>query len=421
VSPIIGGVAPEPLPESLPSELSKEQALLLSEVADSYLEHGSWPIWQFITRRLDRRHKLDAREIINSLPRAGHQGTMGWSYGFTSGRDWRHIADQDQVPLTIAAGLVLPDFRARTSEHFVRVINYMSELYDAAEPSPHEVVPVWLASDELASAVPGLTPEFIALLPAFLENEPLTRRGGSEPGWRKEITENLSEYRDVSTLEDYVTRTASFVGQSANKEQATPYWSARMARPNWQFPSPDDMPTAEGSEQDIESVPDHGRVILVPKDGPVEPERDKEVERGPYIGLQLLKELEEAGAKTKWSLDKLLDLAAELNSNISDGHFYTCLALVRAICDHIPPAFGKKTWLDLLSSYSWTRPQDKKYAEALNWYRDPAHDVLHRPMGETPSRIALEDVPPRACLNAVLQELLVALRAAATDDSGKKK
>ncbi|MCQ4043704.1 hypothetical protein ACFOSC_11315 [Streptantibioticus rubrisoli] len=127
------------------------------------------------------------------------------------------------------------------------------------------------------------------------------------------------------------------------------------------------------------------------------------------MDTDLLDRLGEIGEKTTWSLDKLLDLAHELNVNYIAGHPYPCQALVRAIIDHIPPAFGQRTFAGVVSSHGWSSQTDGSHAKRLAAYRTTGDDVMHRQIRNDPSLISMDDLPPRTQLNAVLRELLVVL------------
>ena len=158
-------------PSTLPSELNQEQTELLLEIAAPYTEAGVWPVWDFVVKRMDKR-KLNARDVLASLPRVGTTGTLGPSYGFTVGHDWRMIRDEEPVQLTIAAALPLGELRSVLADPFLRVLHHMITLQRDEEPSPTAVTETWLESQELARAMPDLKPEFIALLPQILRGEP---------------------------------------------------------------------------------------------------------------------------------------------------------------------------------------------------------------------------------------------------------
>ncbi|MEU6070652.1 hypothetical protein ABZ864_40985 [Streptomyces sp. NPDC047082] len=63
---------------------------------------------------------------------------------------------------------------------------------------------------------------------------------------------------------------------------------------------------------------------------------------GPYVDEALITYLE--AKETAFRVDKLLALVRELNANYADQHPYACQMLLRAILDHVPPAFGQSTY-----------------------------------------------------------------------------
>ena len=237
-------------------------------------------------------------------------------------------------------------------------------------------------SVELATALPGLKPEFIVALPKILDAEPSTWRGSSgitpEGEWHREITREVLKYRQATDLQGYVATVCEIVTG----------WGAQQDALYAQVASP---PFSSG----VESSPS---VPMPPKT---------------YVDLRLIEELEELDKTCPRSLDKLLDLARELNSNYAADHPYACHMLLRAILDHIPPAFGYERFAQVVSNHSWG-VTDSKYVKKLAETRNASDDVLHRQIGNSPSRIGMEDLPPRPYVNALLQQLLNVLSAPAS-------
>lgn len=100
---------------------------------------------------------------------------------------------------------------------------------------------------------------------------------------------------------------------------------------------------------------------------------------------------------------KLLKLIAELDDNVARGNAYAAHALLRAILDHIPPMLGCTSFTAVANNYPWTRT-DKGYLHRLLDFRIQADDVLHRQISSRSDLLSLEDMPPRACANRLLQE-----------------
>ena len=100
---------------------------------------------------------------------------------------------------------------------------------------------------------------------------------------------------------------------------------------------------------------------------------------------------------------KLLRLMAELDDNFARENAYAAHALLRAILDHIPPMLGCASFSAVANNYPWART-DKGYVRRLLDFRLQADDVLRRQISRYPDLLSLEDMPPRACLNRLLQE-----------------
>jgi hypothetical protein len=390
-------VTPQP-PSSLPSELTDEQTALLLEIATPYAQTGVWPIWDYVVKRMDQR-KLDARAVIASLPRVGTAGTLGPSYGFTAGHEWRMLGDGEPVRLTVAAALPLGELRPLLADPFLRVLHHMIALQRAAVPSPTAVTQTWLNSPELAEAIPSLKAEFIAALPQILDGEPSTWRGSSrgpnlpdDPAWAKEITREIQEYGEATDLEAYVTTVCRIVTTQA-WEQNYHHFRADQG-----VPLPREYATAPwlGQAEEESAEP------------PAAPEPSGTV----YVKEALIEELVELDGAGRFFTDKLVRQCRELNFNYRHEQPFSCHALLRAIIDHVPPAFGVPGFAQVASNVTgWTKT-DKDYLKKLQDFRTQGNDVLHRQIGPQRSRIDMHDVPAPAALNALLEGLLKHLRQA---------
>jgi hypothetical protein len=196
--------------------------------------------------------------------------------------------------------------------------------------------------------------------------------------WYRNITREVIKYRQATDLSTYVAT----VCKVATAWDAQPFEGYEEAI--WP-PSPELAPSAPSS----------------PKT---------------YIDVRLLEELEGLGKACPWSLDKLLHLARELNANHTADQPYACHMLLRAILDHVPPAFGYERFTQVVSNHSWGAT-DSRYMKKLIESRNASDDVLHRQIRKNLSRIGMDDLPPRAYVNALLQELLTLLSAPRTTES----
>lgn len=361
-------------------ELNPTQKQFLLTIALPYIQTGAWPTWDYVQLIHDQRGE-DADELLAGLPYVGTPWPGGAFYGFTT-RAGRLTPD-DTIGLTIAAGLPLPEFNAVVSEPFLRVLHHMIGLQASIRPEPGSVNQARLDSQELTDAMPDLHPAFVAGLPSLLNTEPATRpigsSGTSEAGWWRSITRSVLAFRAAKDLKTYVSMTCDLVHR-------------------W------DQENRGASSVPIPTLPAATRI----------PDPVATSESAPYISQRLIDDLQEAGEKSPWKVDKLLDLIHELNNNHAAEQPYSCLALIRAIMDHVPPVFGQKGFAGIVSSVSMTAT-DTKYLKALGGYRFSGDDVMHRQASNITSHIDMRDVPPAAYVKILLNQVLKALRDASAD------
>ncbi|MFE6274328.1 hypothetical protein ACFVQ9_36720 [Streptomyces goshikiensis] len=343
----------------LMAPLSQQQTSLLATMANQYLMEGVWPVWQFTVATLDG-YDLDAGELIRSLPRVGSTGHVGPSYGLTS-HIGHQIANDDRPALTIAASLHLPELSPYMGEPFLRTLHVLVAMQRNAPVSTQEATKPRYELADIAQALPGLPEGFLARLPDILRLEPATWAGSSgttEEGiWWHELDREIRRYRDAKDLKEYVHTTSRLITAMAGE------------------PAP----------------------AFVPAPAPAP---------GPYVGESLIADLE--AKDTSLRVDKLVALARELNANHATENPYACQMLLRAILDHVPPAFGQSTFQGVVASVRWGKT-DQAYVRKLAEFRNPADDVLHRQISSQPSRIDMHDLPPRTYVNALLQGVLVHL------------
>lgn len=71
----------------------------------------------------------------------------------------------------------------------------------------------------------------------------------------------------------------------------------------------------------------------------------------PYINKTRLDELRNISS-TSFDLKRLLKLCDEINNTFNNKCFIATIILVRALLDHIPPIFGKRTFIEITNNYS---------------------------------------------------------------------
>lgn len=122
-----------------------------------------------------------------------------------------------------------------------------------------------------------------------------------------------------------------------------------------------------------------------------------------YIRDEIIEEIK--NKKDSFNYKKLLKLISELNKNYLDSNAYSCLSLIRAITDHIPPLLGYSTFEELVNNYPWKRT-DKTYIGNLLKDRPVSDDSLHRPISKSEDLIGMDNVPNKQFLNRLIQECL---------------
>lgn len=124
---------------------------------------------------------------------------------------------------------------------------------------------------------------------------------------------------------------------------------------------------------------------------------------GPYVDTQVIAAIKARQGADQFDRSKLLRLIGELNDNYARGNGYAVHALLRAILDHIPPLLGCASFAAAVNKYRWSRT-DQGYMRKLLDFRLQADDVLHRQISSKTDLLSLEDAPPRAWVNRLLQE-----------------
>ena len=97
-----------------------------------------------------------------------------------------------------------------------------------------------------------------------------------------------------------------------------------------------------------------------------------------YVNSERIKELEKLSI-SGFDLTKLIGLCYELNAANANGMYLTIPMLIRAMIDHIPPLFGKSTFLDLAGSYGG-RSFQELMTKLEKSSRKIADSYLHQPI-----------------------------------------
>jgi hypothetical protein len=124
---------------------------------------------------------------------------------------------------------------------------------------------------------------------------------------------------------------------------------------------------------------------------------------GSYIDPRVIAKIHATEEASQFDWSKLLRLIDEVNGSYRHGNAYAVHTLLRAILDHVPPLFGRANFAGVLNNYPWGQT-DKAYMRKLLDFRLQADDVLHRQISARQDLLSLEDLPPRAWINRLLQE-----------------
>lgn len=120
-----------------------------------------------------------------------------------------------------------------------------------------------------------------------------------------------------------------------------------------------------------------------------------------YIRKSIVKAIKKGGREFNYK--KLLALTKELNHNFKSKNTYSCLMLVRAILDHIPPLLSFTSFGQLVNNYPLFSQTDKAYAKTLLEKKNLLHDALHRQISKSEDLTELIDLPDSMHVNRILQ------------------
>ncbi|MFC9595777.1 hypothetical protein ACFTUC_39025 [Streptomyces sp. NPDC056944] len=362
------------------AKLTDNQKLLLYTLGDHWSETGNWPLWGYVQYQFDTR-RTDAEAVLRSLPRIGADTPFAAGYGYTTAvTDHRPIDENATIRLTLAACWALPHMHGWAGTPFIRVLKHMIDLWDTRGATPTDPGKAYLNSKHLNAL--DLRPAFITALPDLLSYEPAITTGNgttSADHWKREITRSVAQYRDVDSIDDYLDITCRIVEDNVSQ------YAHLTAEP---FP--------------VALTPYRLTGTAPATETPAAPNP------APYLSDRLLAELE-ASKHPRYRTDRLLELCHELNTNFEAQNPYACTMLIRAITDHISPAFGQKDFKQAAGQYNFGHTV-RGYASKLASTKGIGDDSLHRQINTPLSTITMHDVHPPIYLSSVLAELVERLK-----------
>lgn len=131
-----------------------------------------------------------------------------------------------------------------------------------------------------------------------------------------------------------------------------------------------------------------------------------------FIDPARVSELEALPRKT-YDITKLIQLVVELNRAYSAHSYYSCLFLIRAIVDHVPPIFDQQSFAAVANNYAGGGRSFRESMQHLqNSCRKIADGLLHTQIRRTESVPTARQVEFRADVDALLGEVARVLRSA---------
>jgi len=222
--------------------LSPEQAKLIQVIFEPFDQNGWWAVWQYVDLTLDRLN-LDAADVLASLPSTGDRAPTSPNYGLTWRQDPHMQPRQDsRVALTVAGLRHLPEAEPLLAA-FLTMIRHLVDRQRDLIPSPDKVVeaeaPSAAIADQVLTASIGgssAPPVDAAMgkLRQLLKSEPflhsVTQQSVSRSEeWTVRVPAALREYRDVTTIDEYLDRVVELV--APNEPPSVPHSFAALDIP----------------------------------------------------------------------------------------------------------------------------------------------------------------------------------------------
>ena len=347
--------APEQYGSTKIPSLTQQEKAVLQAIYDYFREHGTWPTFITIDRPIRRAHRWDTGAIILTLPESlivqPRPGNL------------RPI-ERDELQLRLL-GIQACDGSSDDTERFVRTLRWLAEQEEAYEPPPGsgDDVPQ-VTSQEVADYLGVDHAERLALkrLHAMLQLDHwgLGGSGSNDDSWYVSLGQDIWRFRDVHSVEDVVAAREAWLAEG---------------RP----------PQPKASEPVQERLP-----------------RPEQI-GSPYVDAKIVEAIRAREGQGQFDVTKLLALVSELNDNYASRHTYASHALLRAVLDHVPPAFGYANFREVANNYPW-KPTDQRYMKKLADFRDQADDALHRQISAQADLLSFEDMPTSVCVDRLLQE-----------------
>ena len=135
--------------------------------------------------------------------------------------------------------------------------------------------------------------------------------------------------------------------------------------------------------------------------------RNEDVGRTAYVDKNTLLRLNKIESDN-FDLSRLIALCNELDDNYSLGNYHSCAMLLRAIFDHIPPIFDKKSFEDVCAQHG-----GKSFKDIMRPLNETAKkigdDYLHTQISKKVLAVTKTQVSFQANLDTLLNEIAAIL------------
>ncbi len=129
-----------------------------------------------------------------------------------------------------------------------------------------------------------------------------------------------------------------------------------------------------------------------------------------FVSRARIQEIESL-SKGEFDTAKLAQLLVELNRAYEDDSYYSCLFLIRAVVDHIPPVFGKRSFSEITDNYAGGGRSFRDSMKHLGGScRKFADGALHSQIREKEAVPTREQVEFRADIDALIGEVVRVLK-----------
>jgi hypothetical protein len=163
----------------------------------------------------------------------------------------------------------------------------------------------------------------------------------------------------------------------------------------------------EWSCSEEEDFDERGRPFLV-KHKEMYPPQDSPLVS--FVSPERQQQLDLTNSKN-FDLSKLRRLVVELNGNYAAASYYSCLFTLRALLDHVAPAFGMATFSEVANNYGGGGRSFQQTMQHLeNSSRKISDACLHTPLRRRENLPTTAQVEFRADVDVLLGEMIRILR-----------